>query len=144
MKKRLSKNKAQMQISFGMIFSIILIIAFIAFAVYGILKMLELQETAKVGKFMDNFQDDVDSMWKGSLGSQEVNYSLPKKIEKVCLKNWEYENLVFVPENSVSLNSVNISHLNLPRTICFDNINGEVSMLLKKDYGENSISVLAP
>lgn len=136
-------KKAQMQISFGMIFSIILIIAFIAFAFYGIKFFLGLQDTAKVGTFIENFQKDVDSMWKGAQGRQEVKYYLPNKIEQVCLKNWQYENLVFVPEDAVKLDLVNISHLNLPRTFCINNLDGEISMILKKEYGENSVTVSA-
>jgi hypothetical protein len=140
---KLKKFKSgQMHLSFGMIFSIILIIAFIAFAFYGIRFFLRLQDTTKIGTFRENFQKDVDAMWKGSQGRQEVKYDLPNKIEQVCLKNWQYENLAFIPEDSVKLDPVNISHLDIPKDICFDNINGKISMILKKDYGENSVSVL--
>jgi hypothetical protein len=137
------KKRGQMQISFGMIFSIILIIAFIAFAFYGIKFFLRMQDTAKVGKFMDEFQNDVDAMWKGAQGQQEVKYSLPNKIEKVCLKNWEFENLIFVPADAVKIDPVNISHLNIPRDFCMNNIDGKISMILKKEYGENSVTVSA-
>ena len=84
------KKGGQLKISFGMIFSIILIIAFISLAIYGILWFLEKQKVAKVGMFYQDFQDDVDSLYRGTYGSDEFVYSLPGEIEEVCIIRTQY------------------------------------------------------
>ena len=74
-------TKAQMKISFGMIFSIILIIVFIAFAFYAIKKFLDIQETAQIETFVNKLQGNIDKMWRSSQGSEEIQYKgIPKKI----------------------------------------------------------------
>jgi uncharacterized protein (UPF0333 family) len=53
----MSKNKkAQLKISFGMIFSIILVISFLAFGFFAIQKFLGIQENIIMKKFVDDFQ----------------------------------------------------------------------------------------
>ncbi len=93
----LQTKKAQMKLSFGMIFSIILIIIFIAFAFYAILKFLDLQDSIKTAQFSDDLQYDINKMWKSSQGSQPREYLLPSKIKSVCFveDKYENENLIF-------------------------------------------------
>ena len=157
------KNKeGQMKLSFGMIFSIILIIIFIAFAFYAIQKFLGIQRSIQVGQFKDKLESDIDKMWKGQ-GSKEVEYILPKKIKYVCFVDYnsnkkgekedlysklkqvydEYENLIFYPVGSAEgLDAFEVDHINLEKIIehenpfCVENVNGRVKMTIKKDYGE--------
>ena len=56
-------KSGQMKISFGMIFSIILIIAFLGFAIYAIMTLLEIIDNAKIAKFVEDLQGDVDKMY---------------------------------------------------------------------------------
>ena len=77
-------KRGQMHLSFGMIFSIILIIAFVAFATYGILKLLAFQQDAKYHQFIDDLSSDIDKVWKSSQGSQEFTYSIPSSISGIC------------------------------------------------------------
>ncbi len=49
-----------MKLSFGMIFSIILIIVFLSFAFYAIKIFLNMQTTMQVGKFVEELRNDVD------------------------------------------------------------------------------------
>ena len=62
------------------------------------------------------------------------------------MKNWAYENLVFVPADSANVGPFNISHIDIVATtatsnggtagvFCVDNVSGKVSMILKKDFG---------
>ena len=51
-----------MKLSFGMIFSIILIIAFLALAFYGIKTMLDTQNEIKLKQFYDNLEADIEDM----------------------------------------------------------------------------------
>ncbi len=139
-------KRGQMQLSFGMIFSIILIIAFIAFAFYAIKIFLNAQEAAKITRFRENMQEDVDKVWKSAFSSQEETYSLPGKIKKVCFKKWNYENLLFEPADAVDLEPLNIDNINIEETtknenpFCIENNNG-ISLILSKDYGETLVTI---
>jgi len=155
-------KRGQVKLSFGMIFSIILIIVFIAFAFYAIQKFLGLSDDIGVGKFSEEVQSDVDKLWKSSQGSQELVYSLPKKIEWACFVDFsdgksgshrdfyeEFEkyssdnNLFFYPVGSVELNGFEIEHIEFEgaNPLCFENVKGKVSITLKKDFGEELVSV---
>ena len=154
----------QVNLSFGMIFSIILIIFFIAFAFFAIQKFLGLSETISVGKFADDIQSDIDKLWKSSQGSQELEYSLPKEIEQVCFadllepekgfyesedyyeefqKYFTEKNLFFYPIGSTELNGIEIEHIGVGdnNPICFNN-DGKVKIVIKKDFGEALVSVV--
>ena len=155
-------RKAAMELSFGMIFAIILIVVFIAFAFYAIKKFLDIQGTAEVGIFIDNIQNDVDKMWKGSQGSTQESYSVPGKIKMVCIADYnsnavgknkdiydemeqvfnEEENLFFYPVGSGNgLDSKKIANINIEKITekenpyCFDN-NGKIEVTIKKSYGD--------
>jgi hypothetical protein len=147
MRKRGMSSRGAMQLSFGMIFSIILIIAFIAFAFYAIRMFLGIQEKAKVANFKENLQNDVDSLWKGSYGSQEVSYNLPSEIKEVCFKNWRYENIIFKPEDELDFAPINIEHLNIAEIAsageeyCLEISKGKVEMVLKKGFGETLVVI---
>ncbi len=158
-----NQTKAQVKLSFGMIFSIILIIFFIAFAFFAIQKFLGLKDTILVGKFADDIQSDVNKLWEGEQGSQESEYALPKKIEYVCFANllepeqgayenedfyeefgkyFTDENLFFYPVNSIELNGLKIEHIDIGdnNPICFKN-DGKIKIFLKKDFDEVLVSV---
>lgn len=163
-------KKGQMKISFGMIFSIILIIAFLGFAFYAIKIFLNITDSAKIGNFVENFREDIDKMWKSSQGSQLEKYSLPNNIEKICFidfnsaktgENSELyselnsayfggkENLIFYPVgSSEGIDSVEIKHINLKKItensnpFCIENNKGKISIRIKKNYGENSVILL--
>ena len=154
-----------MKLSFGMIFSIIMIIIFFMFAFYAIQKFLSIQNVAQAGKFVSDLQNDVDRIWKSSEGSQKHEYFLPSKVKYVCFadyaslatakgKNENFydelnqayfgeENLFFYPIGSgEGFDSVNLKHVGIKKTternnpLCFENIGGKISFTLKKDFGE--------
>jgi len=151
-----------MKLSFGMIFSIILIIIFIAFAFYAIQKFLGIQDAVKVGQFVDSLQSDIDGAWRGSQRSQEVEYTLPKEIDKVCfidtqlsgsnlyeeLKNVCYnnENMVFYPVEGLESNE--IKHINITKItdsenpFCVENLKGKVKMTIQKSFGEGLVRII--
>lgn len=137
-------KRGQMKLSFGMIFSVILIIFFIAFAFYAISKFLDIQEAVTIGRFTDSLQSDVDKMWNSNQGSQEVEYSLPTKVNAICFENRDY-NLMF--EADKFIDDANINHLDITKSVgnreklCFDVVDGKVSFTIKKDYGENLVKI---
>lgn len=138
-------KRSQMHLSFGMIFSIILIIIFIAFAFYAITKFLSFQETIKIEQFFNDIQGDIDKIWKGSQASQEKEYFLPKKIEAVCFTDDEYENLYFRSEKFVG--GKKIEHIDINEIIknenpfCINNEKGKVKMRLVKNFGESFVTI---
>jgi hypothetical protein len=141
------KNKAQMQISFGVIFSIFLIIVFITFAIYGIGKFLELKNIAEVEDFKIKFQGDIEKMWEGS-GNQEVTagpYYLPEKIKQVCFVNDEYENMYFVPGNFEGEMLENIDFtktLSGLEPLCISTSDGKISITISKAYdNKNGVTI---
>ncbi|MFH1326732.1 MAG: hypothetical protein ABIH59_01230 [archaeon] len=143
------KKRGQMKLSFGMIFSIILIIAFLVFAFYAIRMFLGVTDSAKIVKFRENLQEDIDDLWKGTKGSQRIGYELPGKIEKVCFKDPErdYEyNLIFEPEDSVGgVEPININNIDIDKITedenpyCIENKNRKINILLKKDFGDELV-----
>ncbi len=139
--------RGQMKISFGMIFSIILIVIFLAFAFYAIRKFLEFQDDLKIEKFFDDLQSDVDKTWAGALSSDSREYSLPNKIKSVCFTDDEYENLFFQSENIIK--GTNIEHIDIEAItnngkndpFCILNENGKTQMTIKKDFGEILVNI---
>lgn len=157
-----------MKLSFGMIFSIILIIVFISFAFYAIQKFLWIQDAVKVGQFVDGLKSDVNKMWNAQKGSDEFEYFLPKKIESVCFVDYssskkgvnqelydklkqfyyEYENLIFYPGGSAEgANAFNIEHINLEKItenenpFCIENTKGKIKMTIKKGYDDDLVMI---
>ncbi len=143
MKKR--TRSGQIQMSFGMIFSIILIIVFLAAGFYAIKKFIDLQDTIKVETFLRDFQQDIDNMWKSVQGSQTRVYSLPTKITSVCLVDDEFENLRFTSAQIITgkkLSNLDIAKITADEDpFCIDNIKGKVSLIIVKDYGETLVSI---
>ena len=143
--KKSENKRAQMNLSFGMIFSIILIIIFIVFAIYVIIKFLELQDTLKIEQFLKDFQNDIDTMWKSPQGSREVSYSLSAKITSVCFSDDEFQNLGFTSENIIP--GRNINNLNIEKIIedknpfCIENEKGKLKLIISKNYGEMLVTV---
>jgi len=155
-------KRGDVQLSFGMIFSIILIIVFITFAFWGIRKFLEMQDNAKIGIFVDELRNDVNKMWGSTIGSQQINYSLPSNVKFVCfakigipskggdkekysefeLKFNEEENMFFYPVSSAGgLSAVGVDHLDIEELtskdnpFCIPTKKGKLSLTIKKDYG---------
>jgi len=141
-------KRAQMHLSFGMIFSIILIIVFIVFAFYAIKKFIGLQQNIQIKKFAEDLQADVDKMWGSTQGSQTEEYALPDKIEAVCFEDRGYENLIF--HSSKLIGGVMIEHLDIGKItkdespFCIENIDGKVSIIIEKNYGEDRVTIVKP
>lgn len=157
-----------MNLSFGMIFSIVLIVVFFAFAFYAINTFFGINNSAQVGQFISDFQADVDSIWRSSGGSQEREYSLPSSVEKICFIDFNpdigargqdislyadlsrvyqgSDNLVFYPVGSASLGSTEIENINLAditlndNPFCIDNLES-VNLRLIKESDEALVRI---
>ena len=133
-------KKGQINLSFGVIFSIILIVIFISFAFYAIQKILVMQEAVQAKQFIEELQGDIDKIWKSAQGSQQKEYILPSKVKEVCFQDDEHENIIFIGSG---LPGGLINHLNLIETLnkeqqfCIESAKGKITITIKKDYGEN-------
>lgn len=144
MKKKIGE-RGQMHLSFGMIFSVILIIAFLAFGFYAIKKIIDFQNTVQIENFLRDFQQDVDKMWKSQQGSQAINYPLPSKISAVCFKDDEFQNLEFISKSLIKealIENIDITKITEKEDpYCIQNVRGKISLTIVKDYGETLVRV---
>lgn len=154
--------------SFGMIFSIILIVLFLAFAIYGIMKLLDFQKSVQFGQFTNNLQDDINKMWGGTQGSVEKTYNLPEQSDYVCFfdvnsqaigakssyaKDFELvssgeNNFYFYPVGSAQgQDSKIIQHIDTQKItmnenpFCIPNVDGKVKMTIKMDLGDSLVTI---
>ena len=137
-----------MQLSFGMIFSIILIIAFVAFAFYAIKIFLNTQKTAKIGAFVENLQNDLNDMWKASIGTQKVIYELPSEVKLICFEDKGDIELYFYTKNDRSEMMENIAIVKMEHVTigtsdkrCFSVTNNKVTISLEKKFGEDLVTI---
>jgi hypothetical protein len=161
-------NKGQLKLSFGMIFSIILIIIFLGFAFYAIKTFLGVSDSAELAKFSDDLKSDIDTAWKSAQRSKPVEYNLPSSVDYVCFVDFDStrrgmnenlyselkrnyfgsENLIFYPLISSDLNSLEIEHIDLSKItldenpFCLQNSNGKVQMTIQKNYGDSLVTVI--
>ena len=84
------KKRGQFEISFGMVFSIIIIIATIAFAIYAITKfLLPTVNCIETGLFFDPLKKYLDKAWqadihKDTFPNKNNQASIPSEIEYIC------------------------------------------------------------
>ncbi|MBU2612803.1 MAG: hypothetical protein KKB62_03725 [Nanoarchaeota archaeon] len=130
---------AQMKLSFGMIFSIILIIIFLAFAFYAIQQFFSFQGQVTTSKFYDSLRKDVDEVWKASQASKAVGYLVPSGVSQVCFNDDSFENVVLYKERS-SVGQY-VDHLEITQSICITAVDGRVKFLLVKNYSDALVKV---
>lgn len=140
-------KKGALELSFGMIFAILLIAVFLTFAFFGIKKVLVVQDLVKYRAFTEELQSDVNKIWKSAQASKEVSYNnIPSKITEICFENKETRNLIFYPRNS-DFGPQTISNLNNlemfaeKEEICFKKKDGTVTMTLSKEYSQNFVTI---
>lgn len=139
----MKKTRGAMELSFGMLFSIILIIIFIAFAIYGVTKFLNLQKNIQTKTFANDLNYDIDKLWK-SQGSQPVTYSVPGNVEKVCFSEDEFEKDINIEiRGEKFIESYDILHAKLSDDFskgtggnCVSVENGKISLQLEKERNE--------
>ena len=158
-----------MKISFGMIFSIILIIIFISFSFSIIKNWLELGTTTQIESFVQYLQIDVNSAWNGAQNSGIEKYDLPDKVEKVCFVDYaspakgdginmqEYmddtysnsNNLFFYPEKVLKyvknkeIKNINIEKITIDSNpFCINNIDKKITIVLQKNHDEALVNIV--
>ena len=141
-----NSKRGQVKLSFGMIFSIILIIIFLAFAFYAIKIFLGIQDSTQTKKFINDLKSDIDRVWKSTESSEEKEYSLPKKIDAVCFTDDDYENLYFQADKYFE--GGQIEHIDILEITssedpyCIENTDGKIKLTLIKDIGEALVTII--
>ena len=144
----MKNKKGAMELSFGMLFSIILIIIFIAFAIYGIGKFLNLQKEIQTKTFVDNLNFDIEKLWKSS-GSQPVIYPLPGNVERVCFnENNLKKDIDLEIRGKTFIENYNIKHAKISEDLskgsgsnCVSVENGKIKLQLEKNSGEILVTI---
>ena len=156
-------KKAQIQISFSMIFSIILIIAFVALAIYAITKFLDIKKCSQIGLFKEDLQDSIDKLHSSDGGSDVFEKSLPSSIKEICFvdisKSYNKEeavrylalehNFFFFPLESSceGLESFEIKNINIEKITerknpyCVVIEKGKVSLKIEKGIYDSSVCI---
>lgn len=160
-------KRGQMQLSFGMIFSIFLIVVLMGFGFYVIMQFLDFQTQATAGIFFDDLQNDVNNVWRSEESSIKVSYNVPSSVEYVCFVDFSsavdnlegiYSELELISSGDKNVfvypvgsgegsDGKNVLHLDVPKTVQRDNpkcvkaIEGKVEVLLKKNYGESLVYI---
>lgn len=134
-----------MQISFGMVFTIILVAIFIAFAFYAIRAFLNFQKDVQTKQFFENVQSEADKMFQSSYGSKQVSFNLPSNVEKVCFQNTPEDNVFLDLKNGYEEKT--IEHLNMEAILngkeetCATVVENKLSLTFSKEYGENLVTI---
>jgi len=162
--KKIGDKYGQIKLSFGMIFSIILIIIFIAFAFYAIKMFLDFRDSTNVKLFFDDLQTDVDKMWRSTQGSQEGEYRVVKSADLVCFVDFNsgstarddiYNELELISTGDNNFfvypgkgdNGFQMAHIDIEKITseknpyCINVVNGKAKLIIKKDYGESLVVV---
>jgi len=156
-------KRGQFEISFGMIFSIIIIIATVAVAFYVIKQFMGVNECAGIGGFYEDFQGQLNKAWSSTISKGVYTGTLPTSIEYVCFANpgkaytgtkykaqydalkdtiqtfgiEENKNVFLYPSagcKGMEYNS--IEHINIADFFCVDVVEGKVKINFNKDVSD--------
>jgi uncharacterized protein (UPF0333 family) len=141
-----TSKKGQIHLSFGMIFSIILIIAFIGFAFFAIQKFLGIQSNVQVNQFYNNLQTDVNTVWNSAESTQQKSHNVPSSIAKICFSSSGANDMYVYDSSGKPTGSLNINNLNLPvmtssGQLCFSAVKGKINLVLEKKFSETLVTI---
>ena len=170
MKKGMNKRAQEvMGMSFGVIFSIILIVFFIVITLIVIKAFLGQKDCAEMGIFLDRLNAQVKKAWNSDSGTFEFKGNLPSKLDYVCFANvsgnptiesdskmWrrltlfkgKNANIFFYPtEKACEMPYHYIPHLDLKNTLssdnplCFEIDKGKVVFEVQKKRGSGLVQI---
>jgi hypothetical protein len=78
-------KRGQVQLSFGMIISVIIIAATIIVAGYVIINFIKTRDCAQIGTFYQDLQKSVDRIYSSDGGQDVFEGTLPSKVSEVCM-----------------------------------------------------------
>ncbi len=167
----LPKSKRSQEVfgmSFGVIFSIILIVFILVVAGIAINHFLELKKCTQIGLFIEDMQEDVDKAWNSQKFIDEITYILPSNLDYVCFANLSnpfkggniesevysdisiYElsngNMFFYPrKNACNMPYINVKHIDINKITesrnpyCIPIEKSKVSIKIEKGFNEGLV-----
>lgn len=160
------KKRGVFEISFGMIFSIIIIIAIISVAFYVLTKFIGVSKCTQIGLFYDDLKEYTEKAWQAQIHKDAFSGSLPSSIEFVCFGNFSQspqakyisifndlqehqgrdKNVFLYPipeECDLSLSAIKLAHIKTSSFFCVPVKNNK--MQIKSEKSEfDSLVVLLP
>lgn len=157
-----------MNMSFGMIFSIILIVIFISFAIYAIIVFLGTTQYTIGASFFKNLQSDINDIWQTGAGSQLRTYTVPSKTKFVCFGDarasnfaqnrvdleelasvfWGGKNIAFYPKGAgEGMDGTVLEKIDLNLIIqeenpyCIEVKNKKVSLIISMKSGDSLVNI---
>jgi hypothetical protein len=153
------KAEGAVGMSFGWIFSLILIVFFVFTAIYGIKAFLNMQSCTQVGNFYDSLQKNIDQAYGSSSSDFEMDVNIPG-VNMVCFANLSEEitgpleaydelekyevynaNTFLLPtQKACDMPYKTVKHLNITKTtlsknpLCFDISEGDKIRIVKGYY----------
>lgn len=167
MKKRGKKAEGFLGMGFGMIFSIFLIIIFIITAVYAIKQFLSWGDCTKVGTFLNDFQNEVSTIFNSQHSSVSFPGTLPYGVKYVCFTNFSdkvrgqfldigqdlsfyggtRDNLFFYPRGKACIKAKQILNLNMASITKIDNpycipvVKGKITIGISKGFNQGLVNL---
>ena len=158
------EKRGDIELSFGMIFSIILIAVVIAVGIYAINYFVGLGKCSEVGLFYKDLKEEVDRAWNSEITRESFDSRLPSGIASVCFgslengggkfleeynalrryRNQEGNVFLYPPEKSCDQPVLKVEHIDfsdLGNFECFDVIDGVVKFKLEKESFDNLVKV---
>lgn len=160
-------KRGQLEISFGMIFSIIIIIGVLATSFYVIQYFMKISKCSTVGLFYEGLQDETNKAWQGTTSKTLFTGTVPSSATYVCFGNMtvgseqidqgrhdelyrlyrvsQSNSFMYPAQKSCpSVGDHKINHANVQKFFCVKNNQGQVKISLEKDAFDNSVTFSAP
>ena len=156
----------QIQLSFSMIFSIIIIIVTLAVAFYVIRNFVVTGDCVKIQLFYESLDTEADKIWRAASASSVFKREIPSRIEKVCFgdprelkNNFEAEynvlerfarldkNVFLYPGARAcdsTLASYKLQRATIPQAFCAPVKGGKVSVTLSKQSSSDALVTIQP
>jgi hypothetical protein len=151
-------KRGQLNISFGAIFSIIIIVAILAVAGYVIYKFVKGADSVNCGRFYTDLNDKVETAYSSDgEASYPFSYNVPSKTQKVCFgllslplidekdrtvydflkRSINTDNFFIYPQSACgdSKYRYTIKNANTNEFFCLTPTNGKVTVKITKEIG---------
>lgn len=158
------QKRGSIELSFNMIFSIILIIAILGAAFYVLSFFFNISKCTNTGLFYKDLQNEIDKAWNADFAEDTISLSLPGSSDFVCFGNVtegaetgitkQYEEIKFYGTRgnnvylypvksscSKELGSYNAKHVKSAKMFCAPVKDGKVSVRIVKEQSSSLVSV---
>lgn len=154
-----------MQLSFGMIFSILIIIVTVAVAFYVIKEFFLTSSCVEIKAFHSDLQLEIDTAWRSAAAQMQYKQALPSSVKSVCFgdpRTWDAKahrleteafassrgtekNFFIYPVQCGRATSVRqLSHVAIQKGFCVPAAKNEVRLTLSKASSTSGEVVLTP